>query len=425
MSMFSRNYQIFTIVVLLPLLAASGCRFIGQTATPTAVPPTATTAPQPAQTIPAVPTATAAPSSAPPSAEQEAGSAPVPAMADEEQAAYALQDQVIAVYETVGPAVVNIISRSYVMDMFMRAVPQEGSGSGFVYDDQGHIVTNFHVIENAEQLLVTLASGQVYEADLTGSDPTNDLAVIHIDAGDNLPEPMVLGDSQQLRVGQFVLAIGNPFGLEQTLTTGVISALGRVIESPEDDRFIGEAIQTDAAINPGNSGGPLLDLRGYVIGVNSQIISPSRASAGIGFAVSANTVQRVVPELISRGYYPHPWLGTQMLSLTPAIAELFRQADMKVPVDAGLLVIETIRDGAAEKAGLRGGQRLVRIGQFRVPLDGDIIVAIDGEPINNFEEFTVYLETQTIVGDTVQVTVIRDGEELTVPVVLEERPQRF
>jgi len=349
----------------------------------------------------------------------------VPPIADEEQAAYALQDQVIIVYDTVGPAVVNIISRSYVMDMFMRAVPQEGSGSGFVYDKQGHIVTNFHVIENAEQLLVTLASGQVYEADLVGSDPTNDLAVIHIDAGDNLPEPMVLGDSQQLRVGQFVLAIGNPFGLEQTLTTGVISALGRVIESPEDDRFIGEAIQTDAAINPGNSGGPLLDLRGYVIGVNSQIISPSRASAGIGFAVSANTVQRVVPELISRGYYPHPWLGTQMLSLTPAIAELFRQADMKVPVDAGLLVIETIRDGAAEKAGLQGGQRLVRIGQFRVPLDGDIIVAIDGEPINNFEEFTVYLETQTIVGDTVQVTVIRDGEELTVPVVLEERPQRF
>jgi S1-C subfamily serine protease len=425
MKTYSRNYRIFIIAVLLPLIPTSGCRFIGQTATPTLLPPTVTTAPIPTQTIAPALTATAAPSPAPESIAQETGSAPVPPMANEEQAAYALQNQVITVYETVGPTVVNIISRSYVVDMFMRAVPQEGSGSGFVYDEQGHIVTNFHVIENAEQLLVTLASGQVYEADLVGSDPTNDLAVIRIDAGENLPPPMVLGDSDQLRVGQFVLAIGNPFGLEQTLTTGVISALGRVIESPEDDRFIGESIQTDAAINPGNSGGPLLDLKGYVIGVNSQIISPSRASAGIGFAVSANTVQRVVPELISRGYYPHPWLGTRMLSLTPATAELFRQAGMNIPVDAGLLIIETVRGAAAEKAGIRGGQRLVRIGQFRVPLDGDIIVAINGASINNFEEWTVYLETQTLVGDTVNVTVIRDGEELILPVILEERPQRF
>ena len=343
-------------------------------------------------------------------------------ISDETQAANALETQVIAVYEAVSPAVVNITNRGYAYDMFMRAVPQEGSGSGFVYDAEGHIVTNYHVVENAEELLVTLASGQVYKAEIIGTDPTNDLAVIRIDAGANLPELVALGDSDKLRVGQFVLAIGNPFGLEQTLTIGVVSALGRVIESPEDNRFIGEAIQTDAAINPGNSGGPLLDLQGRVIGVNSQIISPSGASSGIGFAVSANTVRRVVPELIAQGYYPHPWLGTQMLSLTPSTAKAFRDAGMDVPVDAGLLVIEAVKDAPADKAGIRGGSRVVSIGRYQIPLDGDIIIAIDGEPVNDFQTLTVYLETETTVGDTVDVTIIRDGEELTVPVTLGERP---
>ena len=342
-------------------------------------------------------------------------------ISDETEAANALETQVIAVYEAVSPAVVNITNRSYVY-MFRQAVPQEGTGSGFVYDAERHIVTNYHVVEDAEELLVTLASGQVYEAEIVGTDPSNDLAVIRIDAGANLPEPVALGDSDELRVGQFVLAIGNPFGLEQTLTTGVVSALGRVIESPEDNRFIGEAIQTDAAINPGNSGGPLLDLKGHVIGVNSQIISPSGASSGIGFAVSANTLRRVVPELIEQGYYPHPWLGTQMLPLTPSTAKAFRDAGMNVPVDAGLLVIEAVKGAPADKAGIRGGSRVVRIGNYQIPLDGDIIIAIDGEPVNDFQTLTVYLEAETTVSDTVDVTIIRNGEELTVPVTLGERP---
>jgi S1-C subfamily serine protease len=342
-------------------------------------------------------------------------------ISDQTEAVNALETQVIAVYEAVSPAVVNITNRSYVY-MFRQAVPQEGSGSGFVYDTEGHIVTNYHVVENAEELLVTLANGQVYEAEIVGTDPANDLAVIRTDAGANLPEPVALGDSDELRVGQFVLAIGNPFGLEQTLTTGVVSALGRVIESPEDNRFIGEAIQTDAAINPGNSGGPLLDLERRVIGVNSQIISPSGASSGIGFAVSADTVRHVVPELIAQGYYPHPWLGTQMLPLTPSTAKAFRDAGMNVPVDAGLLVIEAVKGAPADKAGMRGGSRVVRIGGYQIPLDGDIIIAIDGEPINNFQGLTVYLEMQTTVGDTVELTIIRDGEEQAVQVTLEERP---
>jgi len=393
----SRKFWILTIAILTLLLVGLGCSLAGLLAFKPAavsaiVPPTATTASPVAIPI-----------------------------SDQTEAANALETQVIAVYEAVSPAVVNLTNRSYVY-MFRQAVPQEGTGSGFVYDTEGHIVTNYHVVENAEELLVTLAGGQVYEAELVGTDSANDLAVIRIDVGANLPEPVALGDSEELRVGQFVLAIGNPFGLQQTLTTGVVSALGRVIESPEDSRFIGEAIQTDAAINPGNSGGPLLDLKGRVIGVNSQIISPSGASSGIGFAVSANTVRRVVPELIARGYYPHPWLGTQMLPLTPSTTKAFRDAGMNVPVDAGLLVIEAVKGASADKAGIRGGSRVVRIGRYQIPLDGDIIIAINGEPVNDFQTLTVYLETETTVGDIVDVTLIRDGEELTVPVTLGERP---
>jgi S1-C subfamily serine protease len=348
---------------------------------------------------------------------------PVAPMDDEGAAANALEAQVIAVYEAIGPAVVNITNRSIAYNMWMEPVPQEGSGSGFVIDDQGHIVTNYHVIEGADELLVNMADGIEYEARLVGSDPTNDLAVIQIQAGENLPQPVVFSNSDALRVGQFVIAIGNPFGLEQTLTIGVISALGRIIQSPEDNRFIGEAIQTDAAINPGNSGGPLLDLQGRVIGVNSQIISPSRASAGIGFAVSSNTVLRVVPELIQRGYYPHPWLGATMLPLTPATARAFREAGMRIPDDKGLLVLETAPNGPAASAGIREGSRVVRFGQVNLPLDGDIIVAVDGVPVDDFEALTVYLETETLVGETVSVTVIRDGVEQTLPLVLGARPQ--
>ncbi len=396
----SQKYWNLIVVSLLLLFAGIGCGLIGVSAfNPTPEPvlasPTATTA---------SPVVTAVPNES------------------ETEAVNVLEAQVISVYEAVSPAVVNITNRSYVYSRFMQAVPQEGTGSGFVYDTEGHIVTNYHVVENAEELLVTLADGKVYEAEIVGADPANDLAVIRIDAGADLPEPVALGDSDDLRVGQFVVAIGNPFGLEQTLTTGVVSALGRVIES-SDGSFIGEAIQTDAAINPGNSGGPLLDLEGRVIGVTSQIISASGTSSGVGFAVSSNTVRSVVPELLANGYYPHPWLGTQMLTLTPATAETLREAGMNVPVDTGLLVIEVVKGAPADKAGVRGGTRMVRIGRYQIPLDGDIITAVNGESIEGFQDLTVYLETQTTVGDTVELTIIRDGEERTVVVTLEERPQ--
>jgi len=394
---------------LVLLLIGAGCGLSSQlSAAPTSTP------------IPA--TATPLPTSAPPLPTPTPAPPPLTPIPDEVEAANVLEGQVIAVYERVGPLVVNITNRSISYDMFMQPVPQEGSGSGFVYDTEGHIVTNYHVVEGADQLIVTMADGQEYEAELVGQDPASDLAVIHIDAGNDLLAPVVLADSDALRVGQFVVAIGNPFGLEQTLTTGVISALGRVIKSP-NGRFIGEAIQTDAAINPGNSGGPLLDLRGQVIGVNSQIISPSRASAGIGFAVSSNTVRRVAPELIAHGYYPHPWLGAEIRSLTPRIAEAFRQAEMKVPVDEGLWTVAVVPGGPADKAGLRGGDRPVRFGNVRVPLDGDIIIAIDGRPLRTLQELLFYLDTETVVGQTVELSAYRDDQPQTFQVTLEARPR--
>jgi S1-C subfamily serine protease len=360
---------------------------------------------------------------APATAYSTATATPDAAPLDEQAAAYALQARIIDVYDAASPAVVNITNRSYVYYRFMGSVPQEGTGSGFVYDAQGDIVTNYHVIENAEELLVTLGDGQSYSATVVGSDPTNDLAVLHIDASAALPKPLGLGDSDHLQVGQFVVAIGNPYGLQQTLTTGVVSALGRVIDSPENNQFIGEAIQTDAAINPGNSGGPLLDLEGRVIGVNSQIISPSGASAGIGFAVSANTVQRVVPELIARGYYAHPWLGAEMMPLTTSAVEVLRQAGADIPVESGLLVLTTTAGGPADRAGIEAASRWMRMGRYQVPVDGDIITAIDGRPTADLQALTVYLETQKEIGDTVKLTIARGEEVLQIPVKLAEQPQ--
>jgi S1-C subfamily serine protease len=204
---------------------------------------------------------------------------------------------------------------------------------------------------------------------------------------------------------------------------GVVSALGRILQSPEEDRFIGEAIQTDAAINPGNSGGPLLDLQGRVIGVNSQIISPSRANAGIGFAVSSNTVRRAVPELIARGYFAHPWLGIDSLPLSPMAAEILREGGVDVAVDRGLLILSAVPGGPADQAGVQGGDRVVQFGRFRLPVGGDVLVAIDEQQLRSARELTRYLDTQTEVGQRVTLTLIRDGEEVVIEATLGEWPQ--
>lgn len=337
-------------------------------------------------------------------------------------AAIGAEDQIIAVYEQCGPSVVNITSLAYVYTWFSGSVPEEGTGSGFVYDNQGHIITNYHVIQGADELIVTLATGEEYAARVVGADSSNDLAVLQIDAGASLPAPLTLADPDAQRVGQSVLAIGSPYGLQQTLTTGVVSALGRVIESPEANQFIGEVIQTDAAINPGNSGGPLLDLGGRVIGVNSQILSSSGASAGIGFAISANTIRRVVPQLIAYGSYRHAWLGIQTLDLNKNTAQILRQAGADLPVEEGVLILAFDDESPAKAAGLREGTHRTRVGPYVIPLGGDVIVAVNGTAVKTMSDLTVYLEMETTVGDTVRLTVLRNSSQLEIRVVLGARP---
>ena len=332
-----------------------------------------------------------------------------------------LEAQVEAVYSSAGPSVVNVTSQMIGYNFRRQPVPQEGTGSGFVYDTAGHVVTNYHVVQDAQSISVALANGSAYTATVVGQDPSNDLAVLFIDARD-LPPPLPLGDSDALRVGQFVLAIGNPYSLQRTLTLGIVSALQRVIQSP-DGSFIGQAIQTDAAINPGNSGGPLLDLLGRVVGVNSQIVGITGGNVGVGFAIPSNTLRRVVPQLIATGRYPHPWLGMDMLDITPQAAQILRQVGVNIAVDQGVLVITVASGSPAEAADIHGADRNVRIGRSQLGVGGDIITAVDDQPVASQEDLMLYVDTQKAIGDTIELKLIRTGKELTISLTLGEEPQ--
>jgi S1-C subfamily serine protease len=342
---------------------------------------------------------------------------PVPLPAEIVQSAAADEQVVIDIYARVSPAVVHITSQVVVRDSFYGDVPQEGTGSGFVIDLQGHIVTNNHVVEGAEQVTVTLSDETSVEARIVGTDPSTDLAVIQIDVPVDKLHPAELGTSANLRVGQRAIAIGNPFGLDRTLTTGVISSLGRPLQT-ESDRTIYDVIQTDAAINPGNSGGPLLDSSGKVIGVNSAIYSVSGGSVGVGFAIPVDTVRRVTTSLIDKGYYPHPWLGITALSITSDLANY-----LQLPVERGVLVISVTSGQAASQAGIRGGSRRVQIGSYVVPVGGDILTAIDGNKVGSMEDLVKYLETKAQVGQVVNLTIVRDGQEQSVQATLGEQPR--
>ncbi|MFQ5594620.1 MAG: S1C family serine protease [Anaerolineae bacterium] len=334
-----------------------------------------------------------------------------------------VEEQLVTnVYEQRAASVVNVTSRTISYDFFFRPIPQEGTGSGFVFDDRGHVVTNYHVVQGAEDVQVALADETSVPAEVVGVDPQNDLAVLRIDVPAEDLKPIPLGRADDLRVGHRVIAIGNPFGrFERTLTTGVISALGRIIEN---DTFVGEVIQTDAAINPGNSGGPLLDSQGRLIGVNTAIFSPTGASAGIGFAIPVSTVRRVVPVLIEKGRYPHPWLGFRGFDVTPDLAASFRRGGLAWPADRGVLVVAVYANGPAVQAGIRGGSQRVRIGNLILPIGGDLIVGIDGTPIEDQRDLTIYLEENTQVSQTVQLSIVRNGEEMTVPITLAEQPNQ-
>lgn len=298
-------------------------------------------------------------------------------------------------------------------------LPQQSQGSGFVYDEQGHIITNNHVVDNADGITITFADGTALPASLVGSDPDSDLAVIKVEAEPGLLHPVELGDADLLKVGQFVVAIGNPFGLEGSMTTGIISGLGRLLPAGARQGFsIPDIIQTDAAINPGNSGGPLLDLTGAVIGVNTAIQSSNRVFGGIGYAVPVNTVAEVVPELIESGRIDHPWLGISGATLTRELAEAM---DLD-PNQRGVLIAEVIVDGPASESQLKGSATQSTVNGRPVRVGGDLIVGIEDQKIADIDDLLSYIIHNTEVGQTVTLQIIRDKKPMNVEVTLASRP---
>jgi S1-C subfamily serine protease len=313
----------------------------------------------------------------------------------------------IGVFETVSPSVVYITTVQYVRDFFspnVTRVPQ-GTGSGFVWDEEGRVVTNFHVIRGAQEALVRLGDQRSFPARLVGASPEHDIAVLEIDVSTNLPRPIPIGSSSELRVGQTVLAIGNPFGLDHTLTTGIVSALNRTVDN-ESGGVIENVIQTDAAINPGNSGGPLIDSAGRLVGINTMIYSPSGAYAGIGFAVPVDTINRVVPRIIAYGRYVRPTLG--ITANDDVSRQLFGAEGA-----GGVLVLDVTSGSPAERAGLRPTE-IEPNGNI---LLGDIIAAIDGRPVDSFNSLINMLDAREF-GDRVTLTVIRGERRVEVPITL-------
>ena len=320
----------------------------------------------------------------------------------------------IRIYEKSSKAVVNISNIGLNYDFFYRAIPAEsGSGTGFLIDDSGTIVTNYHVVENARKLIITLSDNSQWPGELIGADPNNDLAVIRIDAPSSSYEYLAFSSSGDIVVGQKVLALGNPFGLRLTLTTGIISALGRTIAA-KNGRKIEGIIQTDAAINPGNSGGPLLDSEGKVIGINTAIIGTS-GSVGIGFAVPSDTALRILPDLLEYGYVRRPWLGIE-----PIPTVYLQRIGIDVP--EGVLIARVVKGASADQAGLLGATKTVKVGNYKIPWGGDIITHINQTKVTTMEDLAQQIETRRS-GDVINIKLIRNERVLSIKVELFLRPR--
>src|ERR671923_1334783 len=294
-------------------------------------------------------------------------------------------------------------------------------GSGFVYDDNGHIITNHHVVNGGGRIDVTFLDGTVYRATLMGSDPYTDLAVLYVkDVPQEKLVPLPLADSTTVRVGEQVAAIGNPFGLSGSMSAGIISGVGRQIPAQEAEDFsIPDIIQTDAPINPGNSGGPLLNMRGEVIGINSAIYSTTGQFAGVGFAIPSNTIAQVVPSLITTGSYQHPWLGVAGRDMTPGIAEL-----LGIDERRGFLVMDVVAGSPAEKAGLKRGNEDTVIDGIPLKLGGDVIIAVDNNTVRKIDDILAYMEMEKSVGDDLKLTILREGQTIEVIATLAARPSQ-
>ena len=338
-----------------------------------------------------------------------------PVASDERPVIVSTDEQIhMDVFEKVHPAVVNIATTTLSMNFWMEVIPRQGQGSGFVIDQDGYILTNNHVVAKAQKIVVTMADGKKVNATLVGRDPKSDLAIIKVPSA-AVQAVAPLGDSDRIRPGQKAIAIGNPFGLSHTLTTGVVSALKRSIRT-EDGIQIENLIQTDAAINPGNSGGPLLNSNGEVIGINTAIFSLTGGYQGIGFAIPINRAKEIATQLITSGRVARPWLGISGIGITPDLAE-----GIGLPVDQGILVVEVIRGSPAHEAGLKGGDQDVIIGRLRLRLGGDIITSIDGSPVSDMKQLVRRLD-RLKVGQTIPLGIVRDGSTREIRVLLAERP---
>jgi len=318
----------------------------------------------------------------------------------------------VRIYKQASPAVANIVTRAVQYDLFYDPVAVEGAGSGFLIDTAGHILTNDHVVEGAQTIEVTLGDQSRFKARYIGADARNDIALIQIDPGGHKLTPLPLGDSRNLLVGERVLAIGNPFGFQSTLTTGVVSSLGRTVQT-SDNTFIDDAIQTDAAINRGNSGGPLLNTHGEAIGINSAIYSPTGTTpVGIGFAIPINTARRVANDLITQGRVRRATLGVEGRGIWPQLA-----VALNLPVEHGILIERVAPGGPAAQAGIRGGTRTVLAGLQQLMIGGDVLVAIDGKEVSSPTDLNLLLNRDA-PGDIVTLTIVRDGKKMDVRVKL-------
>ena len=351
---------------------------------------------------------------------------PDPAM-DAESIVAAHEQVFIGVYTDVVPSIVQIrtsrkIDSQLDVPFMLEADPedlfQRSGGSGFVWDESGHIVTNHHVVADADRVIVMFSDGSEDEAQILGSDPDSDLAVLKIDNSNTDLYPVTLGSSSEVNVGQIAIAIGSPFGQDFSITSGIVSAVGRTIRSGNSQFSIPKVLQTDAPINPGNSGGPLLDRKGRVVGVNTQIISNTGASSGIGFAVPIDAAKRVIPELIQTGSYKYSWLGISGTSLSPDILELIALPEGTT----GALIVEVMPDGPAEQGGLIPGDSITTVEGMDYRLGGDIIVSVDGTNIKDMDHLISYLIENTKASDVINVAVLRDGVEQILQIELGERP---
>jgi len=293
---------------------------------------------------------------------------------------------------------------------------RSGLGSGFVYNALGHIVTNAHVVDGSNKITVTFLDGRQYNAELVGSDPFTDIAVVKVDADPSLLEPLPIGDSDNLKVGEGVAAIGNPFGLSGSMTSGIVSALGRTIPSQEVFS-IPDVIQTDAAINPGNSGGPLLNMKGQVVGINTAIRSSSGEFTGVGFSVPSRTVSKIVPILIEEGAYHHPWMGISGRDIDPDFAKVLGLQDAK-----GFLVVQIVEGSPADKAGLHGSDKTKEVDGVNYPIGGDIILSVDRKEVRSIDDILIHLQREKSVGDKMVMQILRDGRTTDITIMLGERP---